>query len=298
MPADAGIGFGLFEDLHGTPSSKACADQLREATGRHYGHAGRAFVAALSQDCTGNSTNVQRLRDGFVAQQVPAGASGQVYRVAQRFGLISAAGELAIAARLTGWPVGAALTAAARCFHVTRQPMRRWWRCGKARWYTVRDEQAVEARGGDQARQLRRHQPRPVWQRHARHNRWQGHGKTPPVFAVPRQAPALRVPYGATCWRAGRRHSPEAPLDSAPRGLPTPWLASKKLTLPPHAGLQSLVQGGGQGRRLLAPIESEGVILRLVVVGMLGAIGSRGRRADGGSRRGVAGSRVGTSTAA
>ena len=161
MPADAGICFGLFEDLHGTPSSKAFADQLREATGRHYGHAGRAFVAALSQDCTGNSTNVQRLRDGFVAQQVPAGASGQVYRMAQRFGLISAAGELAIAARLTGWLVGAALTAAVRCFHVTRQPMRRWWRCGKARWHTVRDEQAVEARGGDQARQLRRHQPRP-----------------------------------------------------------------------------------------------------------------------------------------
>ena len=265
MLADAGICFGLFEDLHGTPSSKAFADQLREATGRHYGHAGRAFVAALSQDCTGNSTNVQRLRDGFVAQQVPAGASGQVYRMAQRFGLISAAGELAIAARLTGWLVGAALTAAVCCFHVTRQPMRRWWRCGKARWHTVRDEQVVEARGGDQARQLRRHQPRPVWQRHARHNRWQG--------------PALRVPHGTTCWRARRRHSPEAPLDSAPRGLPTPWLASKKLTLPSHAGLQNLVQGdGGQGRRLPAPIESEGVVLRLVIVGMLGPSGPREAR--------------------
>ena len=65
VPADAGADFGLFENLHGAPNSKAFADQLREATGRNYGHAGRAFVAAISQDCTGNATTVQRLRDGF-----------------------------------------------------------------------------------------------------------------------------------------------------------------------------------------------------------------------------------------
>jgi len=116
VPADAGASFGLFEDLHGAQSSKAFADQLREATTRNYGHAGRAFVAALSQDRVGNAAAAQLLRDGFVAQQVPAGASGQVYRVATRFGLISAAGELATAAGITGWPEGAALTAAARCF--------------------------------------------------------------------------------------------------------------------------------------------------------------------------------------
>src|SRR5262249_43919799 len=50
-------------------------------------------------------------------QHVPDGASGQVYRVAQRFGLIGAAGELATAAGITDWPKGAALTAAARCFN-------------------------------------------------------------------------------------------------------------------------------------------------------------------------------------
>ena len=47
VPADAGAGYGLFEDLHGAKSSKAFADQLREATTRNYGHAGRAFVTAL-----------------------------------------------------------------------------------------------------------------------------------------------------------------------------------------------------------------------------------------------------------
>jgi putative DNA primase/helicase len=64
-----------------------------------------------------NVTNLQRLRDGFLQQHVPAEASGQVWRVAQRFGLIGAAGELATAAGITGWPQGAALTAAARCFN-------------------------------------------------------------------------------------------------------------------------------------------------------------------------------------
>jgi uncharacterized protein (DUF927 family) len=117
VPADASAGYGLFEDLHESEHSKAFADQLREATTHNFGHAGRAFVAALSQDRMENVTHVRQLRDGFVAQHVPAGASGQVYRVAQRFGLIGAAGELATAAGITGWPEGAALTAAARCFH-------------------------------------------------------------------------------------------------------------------------------------------------------------------------------------
>ena len=40
-----------------------------------------------------------------------------MWRVAARFGLIGAAGELATAAGLTGWPEGEALAAATRCFH-------------------------------------------------------------------------------------------------------------------------------------------------------------------------------------
>src|SRR5262249_19911187 len=113
----AGAGFGLFEALHGADSSKAFADHLRETVKQHYGHAGRAFVAALSQDCLGNVTTLRRIRDGFLGQQVPADASGQVWRVAAPFGFMGAAGELATAAGLTGWPTGAALAAAARCFN-------------------------------------------------------------------------------------------------------------------------------------------------------------------------------------
>ena len=48
VPADAGAGWGLFRGSYGAASSKAFADALHAATGRHYGHAGRAFVAELS----------------------------------------------------------------------------------------------------------------------------------------------------------------------------------------------------------------------------------------------------------
>ena len=47
---------------------------------------------------------------------LPAGADGQVQRVADRFALVAAAGDLASAWGVTGWPVGASREAALRCF--------------------------------------------------------------------------------------------------------------------------------------------------------------------------------------
>jgi hypothetical protein len=52
----------------------------------------------------------------FVAENAPAGAAGQVLRVAQRFGLVAMAGELATHYGVTGWPKGEATQAARRCF--------------------------------------------------------------------------------------------------------------------------------------------------------------------------------------
>ena len=47
---------------------------------------------------------------------MPEAASGQVERVGARFALVGAAGELATAAGLTGWPVGESERAARACF--------------------------------------------------------------------------------------------------------------------------------------------------------------------------------------
>jgi putative DNA primase/helicase len=54
--------------------------------------------------------------DAIEKQIVPPGASGQVKRGGRRFALIAAAGEMATAAGLTGWPEGEAIRAAHTCF--------------------------------------------------------------------------------------------------------------------------------------------------------------------------------------
>jgi uncharacterized protein (DUF927 family) len=56
---------------------------------------------------------VRGLVDQFVRATIPTHADGQVERAAQRFGLISAAGELAARFGIVPWPAGAARDAAA-----------------------------------------------------------------------------------------------------------------------------------------------------------------------------------------
>src|SRR5262249_45957251 len=68
----------------------------------------------------------------FREKYSPSGADGQVDRIAQRFGLIAAGGEIAIACNILPWPPGEAIGAAARCF---------------ADW--------LETRGGDEAAETR-----------------------------------------------------------------------------------------------------------------------------------------------
>jgi uncharacterized protein (DUF927 family) len=57
------------------------------------------------------------MRSAFVADALDKLApSGQVRRVAARFGLVAVGGELATLAGVTGWPAGAAREAALTCF--------------------------------------------------------------------------------------------------------------------------------------------------------------------------------------
>jgi uncharacterized protein (DUF927 family) len=93
------------------------ANRIKEAAQTHYGTAGPAFVERLIK------TGVQEVAEAvlaaveqFKAEIVPAGADGQVLRVADRFGLIAAAGELAREFGILPWPERAAYRAAAVCF--------------------------------------------------------------------------------------------------------------------------------------------------------------------------------------
>lgn len=116
IPADAGAGMGMFEDLHGFEGGAAFARHLTHGAAAFYGAPGHAFICWA---CECADTLAKRVREATAAlagQIVPAGASGQVERVGARFALVGVAGELATEAGLTGWPAGSAERAAKVCF--------------------------------------------------------------------------------------------------------------------------------------------------------------------------------------
>jgi putative DNA primase/helicase len=116
LPADAGANMGLFENLHDKDSPQALAQYLGKAADAYHGTAGRAFLENIVSRADTLREHMRSAVDRLTAQWVPEAASGQVHRVARRFAVVGAAGELATAAGLTGWPEGEAERAARRCF--------------------------------------------------------------------------------------------------------------------------------------------------------------------------------------
>jgi len=129
LPADVGRGFGIFDHAPalsdkpdgGTRSDRgdALSRALTDAIQKHFGTAGPAFVEALIANRKDSLANARQIIATFSAGMA-TGADGQVQRVAQRFGLIAAAGELAIGYGVVPWPEGAAIDAARTCFGAWR----------------------------------------------------------------------------------------------------------------------------------------------------------------------------------
>ena len=59
---------------------------------------------------------VKGFKSDFIDENCPKGVDGQVSRVAERFGLVAAGGELATTLGIVPWEKGEALKAAATCF--------------------------------------------------------------------------------------------------------------------------------------------------------------------------------------
>jgi len=119
VPADASKGLGMFDALNGFEDAAALADALKARVTKFYGTPLTAFLTALCEPGKrhGWSAILRRTLEGFIAQSLPASASGQAHRAAARFGLAAAAGELATAMGITGWPDGTATTAARVCLN-------------------------------------------------------------------------------------------------------------------------------------------------------------------------------------
>ena len=116
IPADAGAGMGLFEELHGFPSADAFARHLKRAAETDFGHPARAYLQSLIERFDDIAPEVKAFVEDFTAENVPQGADGQVTRAAARFGLAAAAGEMAAGAGILPWPQGEARRGVARCF--------------------------------------------------------------------------------------------------------------------------------------------------------------------------------------
>jgi putative DNA primase/helicase len=112
VPAERGKGFGVFDNGGRDGDAATLAKAINRAATTAYGAAGPAFVRKLISDSV-TGDDVRGLVDQFVRATTPADADGQVERAAQRFGLISAAGELAARFVIVPWPAGAARDAAA-----------------------------------------------------------------------------------------------------------------------------------------------------------------------------------------
>lgn len=117
VPADACKGMGLFEALHGFDDAAALSDALKARVGKFYGTPALAFLSALCKpgQRLGYLAVLRRTVERFTTRVLPDNASGQAQRAAARFGLAAAAGELATALGVTGWPDGTATQAAKVC---------------------------------------------------------------------------------------------------------------------------------------------------------------------------------------
>jgi uncharacterized protein (DUF927 family) len=116
IPADAGHGAGIFEDLHEFTTGAELADHLNRQVSNFYGTALGAYlrnlVLAPSEEI---KKRIDTLRFDFLKEHLPTGADGQARRVASRLALIAAGGELATTYGITGWERGTAINAAATC---------------------------------------------------------------------------------------------------------------------------------------------------------------------------------------
>ena len=120
IEADADKGFGIFDGCGSFDDPSALARAIASATARCYGTLGPAFIERVL--ALGVEQVAKRVRSEFIAPLVESlgtDVDGQVTRVAERFAVIAAAGEIAIEQGLLPWNPGDARRSAEWVF-------RRW----------------------------------------------------------------------------------------------------------------------------------------------------------------------------
>lgn len=115
IEADADTGNGIFDSLVMADSGAAQADKIKEIASKYYGTAGIAWLNYVTTDKAKTIIEAKGLIRNFMSQY--DGLSSQAHRVAKRFSLVAAAGEIATQAGITGWQTGQATAAVKVCFN-------------------------------------------------------------------------------------------------------------------------------------------------------------------------------------
>ena len=110
-------GQGIFERVPAEfGNAAAFANVLQEASRQYYGTPCRTFLTIITANYDEVAEGVKQYIEQFIDDHCQADADGQVRRVAQRFGLFAAAGELAIDIGLLPAQAGDARNAISTCF--------------------------------------------------------------------------------------------------------------------------------------------------------------------------------------
>ena len=119
IDADAGARDGagndlrMFDSLVMADTGAAQADKVSELSQSYYGVAGMAWLEHITTDKAATTATAKQLIDDFMSQYSDLAA--QAHRVAKRFAIVAAAGEMATQAGITGWQAGQATTAVRVC---------------------------------------------------------------------------------------------------------------------------------------------------------------------------------------
>ncbi len=105
-----------FENLSGFASAGHLAERMAAIATTDFGHAGPALVRAIIDQRAEVISVAEGVVERLVMQAVQSEDDPQVRRAAARFGLVAAAGEIAISAGILPWAKGSAIQAALTCF--------------------------------------------------------------------------------------------------------------------------------------------------------------------------------------
>ncbi|MGP5336349.1 DUF927 domain-containing protein [Psychrobacter maritimus] len=113
IDADAGKGLKTFDSLILAETGAAQADKIKELSQAYYGVAGIAWLEHITSDKAETTATAKQLVSDFISQY--SNLAPQAHRVAKRFAIVAAAGEMATQADITGWQAGQATTAVMTC---------------------------------------------------------------------------------------------------------------------------------------------------------------------------------------